>query len=98
MSKVTKKLQVTLPKALADRYGIRPGDDIRFEGAGEVIRVVPASADTPHEELDIEARLRLFDAAAERQRKRERGRRADRANTRGWTREELYERGPADAD
>ena len=98
MSKVTSKLQVTVPKALAERYGIRPGDDIRFEGAGEVIRVVPASAGAPREGLDIEARLRLFDDATERQRKREKGRRASRASTRGWIREELYERGHADAD
>ena len=98
MSIVTSKLQVTLPKALAERYGIRPGDDIRFEGADEVIRMVPASADTPHEGLDIEARLRLFDAATERQRNRERGRRAGRASARGWSRKELYERGSADAD
>ena len=33
MAKVTSKLQVTVPKALAERYGIRPGDDIRFEEA-----------------------------------------------------------------
>ena len=62
------------------------------------MRVVPASADAPREGLDIEARLRLFDAATKRQRKRERGRRAGRADTRGWAREELYERGHADAD
>ena len=98
MSKVTSKLQVTVPKALAERYGIRPGDDIRFEGAGEIIRVVPASAGVPREGLDVEARLRLFDAATERQRKRDGGRSADRASTRGWTREELYERGHADTD
>ena len=98
MSKVTSKLQVTVPKALAERYGIRPGDDIRFEEAGEVMRVVPASADAPREGLDAEARLRLFDAATERQREREGRRLTGRANTRGWTREELYERGHADAD
>ena len=98
MSKVTSKLQVTVPKALAERYGIRPGDDIRFEGAGEIIRVVPAGADVPREGLDVEARLRLFDAATERQRERDGGRSADRASTRGWTREELYERGHADTD
>ena len=98
MSKVTSKLQVTVPKALAERYGIRPGDDIHFEEAGEVMRVVPASAGAPREGLDIEARLRLFDAATERQRKREGRRRAGRAGTRGWIREELYERGHADAD
>lgn len=94
---MTSKLQVTVPKALAERSGIRPGDHIRFEEAGEIMRVVPASADAPREGLDVEARLRLFDAATERQRKRE-GRRAGRASSRGWTREELYERGPADAD
>ena len=98
MSKVTSKLQVTVPKALAERYGIRPGDDIRFEEAGEIMRVVPATAGAPSEGLDVEARLRLFDAATARQRDREAGRQARRASTRGWTREELYERGRADAD
>lgn len=98
MSKVTSKLQVTLPKALAERYGIEPGDDIRFEEAGEVIRVVPASIDAAGRGLDAEARLRLFDAATDRQRAREAGRSARRAETRGWTREELYERGLQDAD
>jgi AbrB family looped-hinge helix DNA binding protein len=31
MSKVTSKLQVTIPKAIAVKYGIRPGDDVRWE-------------------------------------------------------------------
>ena len=30
MAKVTSKLQVTVPKAIADRFGIRPGDEIEF--------------------------------------------------------------------
>ena len=98
MSKVTSKLQVTVPKALAERYGIRPGDDVRFEGAGEVIRVVPARVNAPTEGLEVEARLRLFVAATERQRVRAAGRCSRRADTRGWTREELYERGRAAAD
>ncbi len=98
MSKVTSKLQVTVPKALAERYGIRPGDNIRFEEAGEIMRVVPANAGALSEGLDGKARLRLFDAATARQRDREAGRPARRASTRGWTREELYERGRADAD
>ena len=71
MSRVTSKLQVTVPKAIAERYGIRPGDEIRFEESGEVIRVVPASAGARAEGLDIEARLRLFDVATARQRARE---------------------------
>ena len=98
MAKVTSKLQVTVPKALAERYGIRPGDDIRFEEAGENIRVVPAQANLPAEGLDIEARLRLFDAATARQRERQTGRQICRASTRGWSREELYERGRSDTD
>ena len=98
MSKVTSKLQVTVPKALADRYGIRPGDDIRFEGSGEVIRVVPANARTEREAPNVEARLRLFDAATARQRVRQAGRPAQRPTSRGWTREELYRRGRTHTD
>ena len=70
MSKVTSKLQVTVPKAIAQRYGIRPGDEIRFEEPGEVIRVVPDNPCAQTEGLDIEARLRLFDATTARQRAR----------------------------
>ena len=68
MSRVTSKLQVTVPKAIAQRYEIRPGDEIRFEESGEVIRVVPDNARAKSEGLDIETRLRLFDAATARQR------------------------------
>ena len=98
MAKVTSKLQVTVPKALAERYGIRPGDNIRFEESGEVIRVVPANADALTEGLDIGARLDLFDAATTRQKNRESGRQARRTSTRGWTREDLYEHGRSRTD
>ena len=98
MSRVTSKLQVTVPKAIAQRYGIRPGDEIRFEESGEVIRVVPDNARAKSEGLDIETRLRLFDAATARQRTRESGRSARRAETRGWTREQLYEHGRSGTD
>ena len=98
MSKITSKLQVTIPKALAERYGIQPGDDVRFEDAGEVVRLVPAGAGTSPRGLDSDARLRLFDAATARQRARETGRRLRPAEARGWTREELYRRGPAVSD
>ena len=37
MSKVTSKLQVTIPKAIADRFGIAPGDDIDWIVTGESI-------------------------------------------------------------
>jgi AbrB family looped-hinge helix DNA binding protein len=93
MSKVTSKLQVTLPKAIADRYGIQPGDDIDWEPAGDSIRVVPARA----AQADVQQRLRLFDAATRRIASGSR-KPASRARTqvgRGWTREELYDRGRA---
>lgn len=98
MSKVSTKLQVTVPKAIAERYGIQPGDDIRFEEAGESIRVVLANAAMRNKGLDTEARLRLFDASTARQQAREAAKPAPRASTRGWSREELYTRGCRDAD
>lgn len=98
MSKVSSKLQVTVPKAIAKRYGIRPGDNIRFEEAGETIRVVPENARTQKKELDTETRLRMFDEATARQRAREATRSRARATARGWTREELYTRGSLNAD
>lgn len=98
MSKVTSKLQLTLPKALAVEYGIQPGDDVRFEGAGEVIRMVPEGADHTPAGLDVEARLCLFDAATARQEARQVRQRARGQGSRGWTREELYERGRSRTD
>jgi AbrB family looped-hinge helix DNA binding protein len=35
MPKVTSKLQLTVPKAIADQYGIRPGDELQWIPAGE---------------------------------------------------------------
>ena len=42
MPKVTSKLQLTVPRAIADQYGIRPGDELQWIAAGEAIRVIPA--------------------------------------------------------
>jgi AbrB family looped-hinge helix DNA binding protein len=90
MAKVTSKLQVTVPRAIADRFGIRPGDDIEWRAEGNAIRVLPRKEGG--EALDREARLSSFDEATARQETRNRaGGRARRAG-RGWTREELYER------
>jgi AbrB family looped-hinge helix DNA binding protein len=92
VGKVTSKLQVTVPKDIADRYGIRPGSEIEWVAAGETLRVVPGPSAPV---IDPEERLELFDAATERQRKRQ-GRAASRGakvRGRGWTREELYARG-----
>ena len=98
MSKVSSKLQVTVPKAIAERYGIRPGDDIRFEEAGETIRVVPADTRTQKKRLDTQTRLRMFDEAMARQDAREAVKPTSQATTRGWTRAELYTRGNPNAD
>ena len=34
MSRVTSKLQVTIPKEIARRYGIEPGTDVEWLPAG----------------------------------------------------------------
>jgi bifunctional DNA-binding transcriptional regulator/antitoxin component of YhaV-PrlF toxin-antitoxin module len=94
MARVTSKLQVTIPKTIADRYGIRPGADIEWLPAGEAIRVVLV-ADQRHA-TDPERRLELFDGATQRQRERDTARgTVPEAADRGWRREELYERGSA---
>jgi AbrB family looped-hinge helix DNA binding protein len=91
MAKVTTKLQVTVPKAIADRFGIRPGDEIEWRAEGNAIRVLTRALEG--ESLDREARLRSFDEATARQKGRNRSvhRRARKAD-RGWTREDLYDR------
>jgi AbrB family looped-hinge helix DNA binding protein len=91
MPKVTSKYQVTVPKAIADKYHIQPGDQIDWEPAGEVIRVVPAGKQALSQRP--ESRLRLFDQATERHRKRSSSGAPKPGKDRGWTREDLYGRG-----
>ena len=92
MARVTSKLQVTIPKAIADQYGLKPGSDIAFVPAGDAIRVVP-NGRVPGP-VDPAARLRLFDQATARQRARD-AKRSDQQppKSRGWRREQLYSRG-----
>jgi AbrB family looped-hinge helix DNA binding protein len=95
MSKITSKLQVTLPKAIAERFKIKPGDQIDWEAAGEAIRVVPAKR--KRAKAEPRDRMRVFDQATKRQREREAARGpAPAAADRGWTRAGLYDRGGAD--
>jgi bifunctional DNA-binding transcriptional regulator/antitoxin component of YhaV-PrlF toxin-antitoxin module len=91
MAKVTSKYQVTVPRTIADRYGIRPGDDIDWVPAGDVIRVVPHGKKALPENREYQ--LRLFDQATERHRERPPAGAAKRSEARGWRREDLYERG-----
>jgi len=91
MAKVTSKLQVTIPKAIADLYKIEPGDELDWIPAGDGIRVVPAAGSS---EADvIRRRLELFDEATARQRRREAGaKKPATGKDRGWNREDLYRR------
>jgi AbrB family looped-hinge helix DNA binding protein len=100
MAKVTSKLQLTVPKVIADQYGIRPGDELEWIPAGESIRVEIVRLQASHGAvLSPEERLALFDANSRwldelqmeqlKDAKKE-GRRTTREN-RGWTREDLYE-------
>ena len=97
---MTSKFQLTVPKKIADQYGIRPGDELQWLPAGESIRVeLVRRKDRVPQELSVEERLALFDAntkwldelqADQLNEAKAKGARITREN-RGWTREELYE-------
>lgn len=93
MAKVTSKLQVTIPKHIADEYGIVPGDEIEFVPAGDSIRVIPPRQRS-RSSLSLEERLRLFDASTARQREREKNMTlpVEAPAERDWRREDLYTR------
>jgi len=97
VGKVTSKLQLTVPKAIADQFGIRPGDDLQWLPAGEVIRIIPRRKQSAALTPSLEDRVELFDQATLRQQQREalRPKRAQssRRRSRGWKREDLYRRG-----
>ena len=94
MAKVTSKLQLTLPKRLAEQFGIVPGDDVEFEAAGDVIRLIPPGA-RARRALSRNERLRLFDEDTVQQRERERMMQLppEPPAARDWSREDLYARG-----
>lgn len=94
MAKVTSKLQITIPKSLAERFGIHPGDDIEWASAGDAIRIVPLGEHKMT--LSKAERIKLFDQATNRQRQRETESPRNRTalgEERGWSREDLYSRG-----
>jgi AbrB family looped-hinge helix DNA binding protein len=90
MTRITGKFQITLPKRLVDAYGMRVGDEVDIVAAGEAIAIVPAGA--RRTVLSPEERLRHFDAATERQKARK-SRAGARKRDRGWSRDDLYDRG-----
>jgi AbrB family looped-hinge helix DNA binding protein len=91
MAKVTGKFQITLPKALVNRFGIRVGDELELRPIGRSIQIDQRTTrDASQLRRD---RLAQFDRVTTRQRTRERTRPLVQARSRGWTREELYARG-----
>jgi AbrB family looped-hinge helix DNA binding protein len=93
MTRVTGKFQITLPKRLVDAFGIRVGDEVELVAVGDAIRIVPAKA--VRSERSMEDRLRLFDEATQRTKKRAKENKLPPASDRGWHRDELYDRGRA---
>lgn len=106
MSKVTSKLQLTVPKAIADQYGIRPGDELLWVPAGDAIRLISEKAGARQTRVQsVEERLQLFREMIGRQRRREANARRRKSATpaqnqaqgprpheieRGWSRGDLY--------
>jgi AbrB family looped-hinge helix DNA binding protein len=95
--KVTSKLQLTVPKVIAEKYGIRPGDELEWTPAGDSIRVRRVKNEAKAD-LNVQKRLALFDEnttwldelqAEELRYWKSNEKRITREN-RGWTREELY--------
>ena len=96
MAKVTSKLQITLPKRLAEAHGIVPGDRIEFESSGDDIRIVTGTGKRSCE-LSCEERLRLFNEATRRIQERSTHLPKSAApSQRDWKREDLYRRGSSD--
>jgi bifunctional DNA-binding transcriptional regulator/antitoxin component of YhaV-PrlF toxin-antitoxin module len=93
VAKVTSKLQVTVPKVLAEQYGIEPGSEIEWQAAGDAIRVLPPGHSRGT--VDRAERLERFDEATRRQQGRQQtsSKKKRTPKNRGWTREELYVRG-----
>lgn len=92
MPKVTSKLQITIPKRLAEQVGISAGSDVEFAVVGEGIRMIPAGK-RAGVELSTAERLRLFHEASARQAERDKRFAGITSPDREWTREDLYTRG-----
>jgi len=81
------RLRVTIPRQIAARFGIRPGDEVEWISDGSGIRLELVARQRP---LGVAERLKLFDEGVDRQRERERL--AKLIEQRGWSREDLYDR------
>ena len=90
MAKLSTDLRVTVPRALVERLGLQPGDELEWISSGESLQVLPM---VRRPSRALEDRLALFDQATDRQRLREAQHPAEPAPPdRGWKREDLYDR------
>jgi AbrB family looped-hinge helix DNA binding protein len=89
MTTITGKFQITLPKRLVEAYGLKVGDEVELVASGEAISIIPARA--MRAALPSAERVRLFDEASGRIRRRAKQRQLTSAKDRGWSRAELYE-------
>lgn len=46
MPKITRKLQITVPKRLAEQVGVGSGSEVEFVVAGDAIRMAPVGKGT----------------------------------------------------
>lgn len=85
-------MQVAIPKRLADRLGIRPGDEVDWAEDGKGIRLWLVGSKGESKET-VATRLEWFDQATNRQERRQVTRTTiENVKDRSWTREDLYDR------
>jgi AbrB family looped-hinge helix DNA binding protein len=89
MTTITGKFQITLPKRLVDAYGLKVGEEVELVASGDTISIVPAGA--ARAALPAEERVRLFDEATARIKRRVSEKRLPVSKERGWGRADLYE-------
>jgi bifunctional DNA-binding transcriptional regulator/antitoxin component of YhaV-PrlF toxin-antitoxin module len=89
MAKVNSNLELPIPRAIAERYGIRPGDELEVLPANDSIRVIPVRHDESQERVAarlsrFREMLRQYDETADK-------RPAFASGQRGWHCEDLYQ-------
>ena len=89
MAKVNSNLELPIPKAIAERYGIRPGDELEVLPANDSIRVIPARHSESQE--SVETRLSRFREMLKKYDETADKRPAFAWEERGWHREDLYD-------
>ena len=95
---MTSKLQLTVPKVIAEKYGIRPGDELEWIPAGDGIRVQLVGNNDVKAQGGAAERLALFDEntkwldqlQSEDLKRLKGGNIRTTRENRGWTRDELY--------